>query len=45
MFTASANDIRRRHALGMLGFTLFARGAYAEAREVCQDALTMSRGG
>jgi predicted ATPase len=43
VFTASANDIKLRHALGMLGFTLFARGAFAEAREVCQDALTMSR--
>jgi tetratricopeptide (TPR) repeat protein len=43
VFTASANDFKLRPALGMLGFTLFARGAYVEAREVCQDALTRSR--
>ena len=43
LFTASGNDVNLRRALGMLGFLLFARGAYAEAREVCQNALTMSR--
>jgi predicted ATPase len=42
-FTASANDVELCHALGMLGFTLFARGAYAEAKEVCQEALSLAR--